>query len=254
MILRYIPRWPAWLLFLLTAMLLAAATTACGGDDSTTNRPSPAVGVPAGGPPPPAVLEILGQVAALRGLPNPPKLKVATVRRDEVPALLDATVSDADRTWFAQTTTLYRLLGFLKPDESYLDVFRSFAGTAVVGLYYPANQTLYVVPESGRPIESLNASEKQTLAHELTHALQDAAFDLSTLASGVQQDIDRQLVFLALVEGDAVTHGQLWTRRSGLVPFRAGGGALLFADARSSLTSTPAAIAVHALRVRSPCE
>ena len=228
-------RW--WLAALVPVLL--AAFSACGGD--APSQPSGAPGktlTVTAVPPSPVIAEILRQVANLRGLPAPTTLKVAAVARGDVPALLDQALTESDRQWFGRTTTLYRLLGFLRPDEDYLSIYRAFAGTAVIGLYEPATKTLYVVTGDGSGIEDLSAEEKETVAHELTHALQDAAFDLGQLSSRVQDNLDQNLAFTALVEGDAVTNEQLWARRSSA----AGGGALLFGRPAPFVSGVSAAI------------
>jgi hypothetical protein len=66
-----------------------------------------------------------------------------------------------------------------------------------------------VVDGSGKPI-SFPHMREMTLAHELTHALQDQYFDLSRLEH-IRHDDDRQLAFRAIVEGDATLTGLLYT-------------------------------------------
>ena len=66
-----------------------------------------------------------------------------------------------------------------------------------------------VVDGSGNPI-SFPHMREMTLAHELTHALQDQYFDLSRLEH-IRHDDDRQLAFRAIVEGDATLTGLMYT-------------------------------------------
>jgi len=69
--------------------------------------------------------------------------------------------------------------------------------------------TAQVVDGSGKPIPFPYINE-MTLAHELTHALQDQHFDLSRM-SQIKHDDDRRLAFRAIVEGDATLTGVLYT-------------------------------------------
>ena len=221
-------------------VLVVGMAASCGGDAKPAAPGGATPFVFEATAPSPGVLELLNQVASIRGLPAPAGLKTAVVSRGQVPALLEAALTDADRAWFAHTTTLYRLLGFFKTDEDYLEVYREFAGTQVVGLYDPSRKTLFVVASGDRGFDELDLAERETLAHELAHALQDDSFDLAKIAAGAQQDLDRGLVFGALVEGDAVVTQRLWARR-GAVPV-AIGGVMLFAAPGPLPAGTPAGI------------
>jgi hypothetical protein len=64
---------------------------------------------------------------------------------------------------------------------------------------------MVVVTDAG-----LNANAKLTYAHEYTHALQDAAFDLDTLETDTPGEDDRGLARTALIEGDATVTMLAW--------------------------------------------
>jgi hypothetical protein len=66
-----------------------------------------------------------------------------------------------------------------------------------------------VVDGDGKPI-AFPYIREMTLAHELTHALQDQNFDLSRIKR-IQHDEDRQLAFQSIVEGDATLTGLIYT-------------------------------------------
>lgn len=66
-----------------------------------------------------------------------------------------------------------------------------------------------VVDADGKPL-AFRYMKEMTLAHELTHALQDQYFDLSRLER-IKHDDDRQLAFQAIVEGDATLTGLMYT-------------------------------------------
>jgi hypothetical protein len=161
---------------------------------------------------------MLADVVSIRGLPPPASLAVSFVARADLPALLDRLLTDDDRRWFHNTTTLYRLLGLLRNDQDYLSVYSSFGSDAILGLYSPPDKRLWVVTKDGKAEDasSLSRDEKATLAHELLHALQDASFDLDTTLQSVLDDLDRNLAYAAVIEGDAVTHERLYTQRFAL--------------------------------------
>jgi len=80
------------------------------------------------------------------------------------------------------------------------------SAAAVIGFYDPETGRL-VVESRGR--QDLTPLSKVTLAHELTHAITDQHFDLSSVVAG-DEPADEFLARLALVEGDATLVMQLW--------------------------------------------
>lgn len=187
----------------------------------------------------PELQQMLEEIANLRGLDPPPALEAGTVSRLDVPALLDRELTDADRQWFARTTTLYRLLGHLKPDEDYLSVFRDFGADAIVGLYSPASNRLWVVQREPRiDVDAMSPAERSALAHELVHAIQDYHFQLDELSARTGNDFDWSMAATSVIEGDAVTHQGLWDGRQLVLP----GGARLFLTTQPLAGSTPPSI------------
>ena len=91
-----------------------------------------------------------------------------------------------------------KLLGLLEPDVDLRGVSASIFGQAVAGYYDPRTGRLRVVKGAQTENRVLN---EITLAHELTHALEDQRLALDLDAS-VGSD-DRALAYLGLVEGSA---------------------------------------------------
>jgi hypothetical protein len=89
--------------------------------------------------------------------------------------------------------------------------------TQEVGAFYdPKTDTMHLIAEPGagrKPglLESLlghkagfdKDESKATIAHELCHALDDQHFDLYAMQEAVEDDDDRSLALLALIEGEA---------------------------------------------------
>ncbi|MBE0608155.1 MAG: hypothetical protein IH609_02130, partial [Dehalococcoidia bacterium] len=183
--------------------------------------------------------QMLDEIAALRGLEPPPALEAGTVSRLDVTALLDRQLTDADRQWFAHTTTLYRLLGHLGPDEDYLSVFRAFGQGAIIGLYSPTGNRLWVVQrEPEIDLDAMSPAERSALAHELVHAIQDYHFPVDELSELTAGNLDWGLAVTSVIEGDAVTHQGLWDGRQVALP----GGTRLFLSGSLSASSTPPSI------------
>lgn len=186
---------------------------------------------------------MLEDVAGVRGLAPPPSLKAGLVARKDLPALLDRTLTDDDRERYRQATVLYRLLGHLGPGQDLKAVFEEFGQGAIIGLYSPQDDELWVVGDGDQlDIDDLGRQEKSTLAHELVHALQDYHFDLEARYQEVADDLDRGLAWSAVVEGDAQVHEGLYADRYLALPVGAGAGGgpvMLLMDAAKVAASTP---------------
>ncbi len=219
-----------WLL----ALLLLLLTPACSIRGGSATTPTP-------GPLPPALQQMLDDVSKLRELPPPPTLKAQFVSRSQLPALLKRLLTDDDHRWFAQTTTLYRLLGHLRQDQDYESIYLNFASAGVVGLYSPVDHELWVVRDDGASVDfdHLPPQEKQTLAHEMVHALQDYHFDLAAITRSVANDLDLYLASTCAIEGDAVTSANLFAGQ--LLSTRMLGRTLLIGRPASG-SDTPASI------------
>ncbi len=236
------------------ALPLAIALAACSekqtlelpGDSTATAvsspaaSPTPAPTGAAGDELPATLRQMLADLAAARNLPAPQNLKAELVARSELPELLDSLLTADDRRWFAETTTLYRLLGHLRKDQDYLTVWQSFGSDSILGLYSPVDNQLWVVHEDGAAVDfdNLPRQEKETLAHELLHAVQDYSFNLDDVYESIVDDLDRNLAWTAAVEGDAVTHEGIYAKR--YMSLRAPSGrAFLLADAAQASDVPP---------------
>ena len=100
---------------------------------------------------------------------------------------------------YDRRTVAWRTIGVIPTDADLHEAYRSFLTGEVVGFYDPETGEL-VYLGSG----DLGFSERLTLAHELTHALDDQTFDLTRLDAlvGSCQD-ERAAAALGLVEGSA---------------------------------------------------
>ena len=110
----------------------------------------------------------------------------------------------------------YKVLGLMAPTLDGTDLMMRLLTEEVAGFYDPDNKRMVLIVEDG-PKEDpgwfarlLGAKpafdkdeQKTTLAHELTHALQDQLYDLNSMEEGIEDDDDMMLAFAALVEGDA---------------------------------------------------
>ncbi len=174
---------------------------------------------------PDAVREVLDEVVALRGLEPPPALRADTISRADLPALIEEAFTATELARFDEITTLYRLLGHLRPDQDYWTVLQGAFG-GVAGLYDPYGKRLWVVTRDAG-LDELSRWQRQTLAHELLHALQDHHADLGAMLDDLLHDLDGELAARAVVEGDAEFHARLWAEGDGESGQRPGGARLL---------------------------
>ena len=185
----------------------ATATT----DATPLDTPSPTETIP---PLPETLQAMLADVAEVRQLEVPPALRALTIARADLPALLDRLTSEEELQEYAKLTTLYRLLGHLAPDQDYAAIFEEFGATAILGLYSPVEDTLWVVTEGAdEGFDDLSRAGLETLAHELVHALQDYHFALDETFEIVEGNLDREQAWTSVVEGDAVTHEGRYSQR-----------------------------------------
>jgi hypothetical protein len=107
-----------------------------------------------------------------------------------------------DAADYATEGKVLKALGLIAKDVDVEKEEEVLLGGSVIGFYDPKKKALVV--RAGE----LNLAAKDVLIHELTHALQDQAFDIGD-ATG-RPDDESGFAFTALVEGDAVTIEREW--------------------------------------------
>jgi len=182
-----VSRTPELLILLLAALLVAGALALGGGAGAPTARPA-ATASPA------HVRLIERRVEALRGLrfrhPVPVAVVSAAQARREGLADFDRGQPAAQRRVGEE---LLKLLGLLPPGADLRRIEGSVYGEQVAGYYDPRRKRLALVRGAG--------VDDVTLAHELTHALEDQYADLEKLGAGGGDDASTAQQ--ALVEGSA---------------------------------------------------
>lgn len=111
-------------------------------------------------------------------------------------------LTDEDREEIEQATSLLRALGLVESDIDLFEEQNQLSGDATLAFYDPDSKRVTVRGTEVTP------SVASTLAHELTHALQDQHFDLEAVREAAGDD--RALVYRALVEGDATNVQQAY--------------------------------------------
>jgi hypothetical protein len=157
-------------------------------------------GTPASGSLPPELATIAHQVEQARGhdFVTPPKAEAIS------PQEMDRRIQESFEAYYPKDlydrrTFAWRTLGVIPPDADLYEALRAFLTGDVIGFYDPETGEL-VYQGSG----DMGFAERLTLAHELTHALDDQIFDLKRLDALINRCQDeRVLAALGLVEGSA---------------------------------------------------
>lgn len=143
----------------------------------------------------PRVLEIARQVEHLRGLEFERPVTVRFLSPERFAASQqtgDDELTPSDRRDLAWMTSALQSMGLIGPDVDLLAVTND--STGVVGYYDPGTGRITM------PTGRITPAEKVTLAHELTHALQDQSFDLDRMD---RRGADAGITVEAVQEGDA---------------------------------------------------
>ena len=138
------------------------------------------------------------QAAAIRGLTNRDSYERRLVSADDLRQMLEENLAEnADDIEVADR--LYSLLGIIEPDSSLEDVLLDVYSNIVVGLFDTEENVLFVRADS----DEFTLSNELTVAHEVTHALQQQHFNIRDIREPYEENSDRVRAITALIEGDA---------------------------------------------------
>jgi len=142
--------------------------------------------------------EMTVAMTGIRGLklPGPVRKKVHTP--EELKAVF---LAKLDKEWPVEESErwseAYQALGLFPEGVNFRDVLARVMQEQMAGAYDSDSETMYLI--QGTPAVLLPV----ILVHELTHAGQDANFDLDALMKPRQDNDDLSLAAMAVVEGDA---------------------------------------------------
>jgi hypothetical protein len=157
-------------------------------------------GTPAAGELPPDLTTIAHEVEQARGHDFVTLPKAEAVSAQEMDRRLEESFkSYYPKDLYDRRTFAWRTIGVIPPDANLYDAYRAFLTGGVVGFYDPDTGEL-VYQGSG----DQGFTERLTLAHELTHALDDQIFNLKRLDTLTNTCQDERFAgALGLVEGSA---------------------------------------------------
>ena len=151
--------------------------------------------------------EAMHEVERLRGLTFVRDVTQRTVDRDELRALLRAEVVKSvpySPEQYVSILAAFQLIDSSSPAliDKLLDLYQS----QVLAFYDPRSHTYFAVRQLPEAMAGLGDSEmlrQSVVMHELMHALQDQRFDASRRDEELQKDVDAELAYHALLEGEA---------------------------------------------------
>lgn len=148
------------------------------------------------------------EVSRIRNLPIRNEIAVSYVNRDqlrqEMKEEMEKEYSPAE---IASEEKVLKSLGLLAEDADLAAVIEEMLGSEIAGFYDDETKELKLV--SATP--ELNLMNQVTLAHEVTHALQDQSFQLSAFLPEDSGNADSDLARMSLVEGDATLTEEAYT-------------------------------------------
>jgi hypothetical protein len=149
----------------------------------------------------PRIKPIAAEVEQLRGLTYKHAVPVHFLsgKAFEQAVGVDAKLSAKDRAEFAQEAGIFRALGLLNGDVNLVKALDVESKSSTLA-YYDFHKKEIVVRGT-----KIDVSHRVTLAHELTHVLQDQYFDINKLEDRASKsDTGDESALRAIIEGDAV--------------------------------------------------
>ena len=134
-----------------------------------------------------------------RNLPTTELVERELIDKEEFRRLfLEDLGEDAEE--LALDTRLYRRLGIIEPDTDLGQILTDVFSDIVLGFYDTDENKMYILADK----DEFTLNDHLTVAHEVTHALQQYEFDIGGLADSLDSNADRRLALRALIEGDAL--------------------------------------------------
>ena len=155
------------------------------------------------------VMRAMARVEHIRQLEFSEPIPVEVINRTEYQqAQSGGGGGDRDPAFVSFDRTKFEAMFLVGEDRDALSVQSSNRGSNVGGFYSPSEDRIVIVSGDDQP----QLSDELTLAHELTHALQDQQFDLTAVERPTRE---RYNAYNGLVEGDASYIQRTYAERCG---------------------------------------
>lgn len=165
--------------------------------------------VPAEGPTPAVIASVMRQIERIRGFGYTERVVAQAVPQAEIAAdIVEYADTAYPQAQFARRSAAWETIGVIPDGTSLRDAYESYGSTQVIGYYDTITGRLkFTGSRSPSPLERV------TLAHELTHAIDDQRFGLEKLdALGAECRDEDSAAALALVEGNATFFMLRWAQ------------------------------------------
>ena len=172
-------------------------------------KPNQDSGVPAEGPTPPLIEQVMNQVAQIRGFEYDHPVVAEPVSQAEIGRDV---VKYADQAYpegqYARRSIAWDTIGVIPDGTDLRASYENYGSSQVIGYYDTITGTLkFTGTANPSPLERI------TLAHELTHAIDDQRFGLERLDQlGAECRDEDSAAATALVEGNATFFMLRWAQ------------------------------------------
>ncbi len=147
-----------------------------------------------------AIAVALAQVSATRELAARGAVAGGEVsRREGIRLIVEKTKRDLPERVLAAQGEFFAALGLTPADYPFVEGVFAMVETNIAGFYDPDADRMYLVDDLDP------GARRETLAHELVHALQDQHYDLGARLAYRPGELDRLAATSCLAEGDATS-------------------------------------------------
>ena len=172
-------------------------------------KPNQDAGAPAEGPTPPVIEQVMRQVAQIRGFDYDHSVVAEPVSQAQIGRDVVAYADQAyPKGQYARRSIAWDTIGVVPDGTDLRAAYEDYGSSQVIGYYDTITGTLkFTGSSSPSPLERI------TLAHELTHAIDDQRFGLERLDQlGAECRDEDSAAATALVEGNATFFMLRWAR------------------------------------------
>ncbi|HYG71206.1 MAG TPA: hypothetical protein VEC15_02825 [Actinomycetota bacterium] len=165
--------------------------------------------VPPEGPTPPAIEQVMEELEQVRGFGFSARVVAEPKTQQEIARGFQRALDAAFPVEFSERRSqVWRTIGVIPDGTDIREELAEYGGSQVIGYYDTlTGELVFLGGEEPTPLESV------TLAHELTHAIEDQRFGLERLDTlSARCRDDRTEGALALVEGSATFFMYEWAR------------------------------------------
>jgi hypothetical protein len=165
--------------------------------------------VPPEGPTPPAIEQVMHQVAQIRGFPYDHPVVAEPVTQAQIARGFQKSLDASFPVdLYERRSQAWQTIGVIPPGTEIRDEVSKYGSSQVIGYYDTESEKLVFLGDADpSPLERI------TLAHELTHAIDDQRFGLERVdALGSKCEDEAAEAALGLIEGNATYFMYDWAR------------------------------------------